>query len=306
MQDILDLFFAAITMHHWLWIALIFVLGLIVGSFLNVVIHRLPIMLEREWKAEAQSILSGEASAAPAKSDAAPYNLVVPRSACPKCGAMITAAQNVPVFSYLFLKGRCAKCGAKISPRYPIVELGTAILSAAVAARFGIHWYTFAALGLTWALIAISVIDIDHQLLPDVITLPLVWAGLLISLLGTVRDIGLPPDMRSSILGAVFGYMSLWTVYKLYKALTGKEGMAYGDFKLLAALGAWLGWKAVPLVILFSAFTGAVLGLGLILFRGRDRNIPIPYGPYLAAAGWIALMWGDTIVSSYLRMSGMR
>jgi leader peptidase (prepilin peptidase)/N-methyltransferase len=306
MQDILDLFFAAISMHAWLWLSLIFVLGLVIGSFLNVVIHRLPIMLERQWKAEARSILSADAGAETDAAEPARYNLFVPRSACPKCGTMITAAQNVPVFSYLFLKGKCAKCGERISPRYPIVELVTAVLSTAVAWRFGVHGYTFAALAFTWALVALTVIDIDHQLLPDGITLPLMWLGLLIALGGAAEGTSLPPDLRSSLLGAVFGYLSLWTVYHAFKLVTGKEGMGYGDFKLLAALGAWLGWQALPLVILLSAASGAVIGIAMIVLRGRDRTIPIPFGPYLAIAGWIALMWGDQIVGSYLRLSGMR
>jgi leader peptidase (prepilin peptidase)/N-methyltransferase len=305
MQDVLALFFLAITTNRWIWVGLIFILGLIIGSFLNVVIHRVPIMLDRDWKAQAQQILSGDAAVA-APSGGERYNLFVPRSGCPNCGAMITAAQNVPVFSYLLLKGKCAHCGAKISPRYPLVEIATAIMSAAVAWKLGIVWYTAAALALTWALIALTGIDIDHQLLPDDITLPLMWLGLLLSLVGTIEGIGLPPDPRASILGAVFGYLSLWTIYQLFKLVTGREGMGYGDFKLFAALGAWLGWQALPVVILLSAFTGAVVGIAMIVLRGRDRNMPMSFGPYLAAAGWIALMWGDDLVKSYMHVSGMR
>jgi leader peptidase (prepilin peptidase) / N-methyltransferase len=312
METVFQLLMHGLTTSSLTWIGLIFVFGLVIGSFLNVVIHRIPIMLEREWKSQAQQILEGSEdvrlkpdpqgseTAAPA-----PYNLFVPRSACPKCGAMITAAQNIPVISYLFLRGKCAKCGTKISVRYPIVELVTAILSAAVAWKFGFHWYTGAALLLTWFLVALTVIDFDTQLLPDNMTLPLMWIGLLLSLAGTVPDFGLPVDMKSSILGAVAGYLSLWSVYQLFKLVTGKEGMGYGDFKLFAALGAWMGWQMLPLIILLSAFTGAVVGIVLIVARGRDRNIPIPFGPYLAAAGWIALMWGDRIVGGYLRASGM-
>jgi leader peptidase (prepilin peptidase)/N-methyltransferase len=218
---------------------------------------------------------------------------------------LITASQNIPVISYLFLRGKCANCSVKISPRYPIVELATAILSAFVAARFGFHWYTGAALLLTWYLVALSVIDFDTQLLPDNMTLPLVWMGLLLSIAGTDASIGLPPTMKDSIIGAVAGYLSLWSVYWLFKLITGKEGMGYGDFKLFAALGAWMGWVMLPLIILLSAFTGAVVGIALIVARGRDRNIPIPFGPYLAAAGWIALMWGDQLVGAYLRVSGI-
>ena len=219
---------------------------------------------------------------------------------CPKCGTMITAAQNVPVFSYLFLKGKCAKCGERISPRYPIVELVTAVLSTAVAWRFGVHGYTFAALAFTWALVALTVIDIDHQLLPDGITLPLMWLGLLIALGGAAEGTSLPPDLRSSLLGAVFGYLSLWTVYHAFKLVTGKEGMGYGDFKLLAALGAWLGWQLLPLVIVLSAAVGSVVGISLIVTGQRSRQAEIPFGPYLAGAGWIALLFGRDIISWYL------
>jgi leader peptidase (prepilin peptidase)/N-methyltransferase len=320
---------------------------LLIGSFLNVVIYRVPIMLEREWRAQADEILrekQGDVAFTPAApesangasaEDAAPaelhpeqqhgpppaeqpeptpaqqpapapaYNLVVPRSACPQCGALITAAQNIPVISYLLLKGKCASCGAKISARYPFVELGTALLSALVAWKFGFVWYTAAALLLTWVLIALSGIDIDHQLLPDNMTLPLVWLGLLLSLAPANASLGLPVDPRSSIIGAAAGYLSLWSVYHGFRLLTGKEGMGYGDFKLFAALGAWLGWQLLLPIILMAAFAGAVVGVLMIAVRGRDRNIPIPFGPYLAGAGWIALMWGDQIVTSYLRFSGV-
>lgn len=300
-QDLLGSLLFLLATSPAAWIALMLVVGLLVGSFLNVVIHRLPIMMEREWKAQAAEILDrpGEGAAAPAK-----YNLVVPRSACPKCGAMITAAQNIPVISYLLLAGACAKCGERISVRYPLIELFTGVLSAAVAWKFGFTWYCGAALALTWALVALSAIDIDHQLLPDDITLPLLWVGLLLSLAPTLPEFGLPVDPRSSIIGAAAGYLSLWSIYKLFKWLTGKEGMGYGDFKLFAALGAWLGWQMLLVVLLISAFTGAVVGIALIALRGRDRNIPIPFGPYLAAAGWIALLWGDQLMGSYLRASG--
>lgn len=328
MQQAVDHFFALLSTSPGLWICVVFVFGLLVGSFLNVVIHRVPIMLEREWRAQAEQIMneqptqgadpasartdvqkgtqrkSPEALAPPPK--AAPYNLVVPRSACPKCGAMITATQNIPVISWLLLKGKCAQCGVGISPRYPLVELLTAVLSALVAWKFGFTWYTCAALVLTWTLIALSGIDIDLQLLPDNITLPLVWLGLLISLVGTVPELGLPPDTRSSIIGAVAGYLSLWSVYHVFKLLTGKEGMGYGDFKLLAALGAWMGWQMLLPIILLSALAGSVVGIANIAIRGRDRDLPIPFGPYLAVAGWIALMWGEQLVGSYMRLSGMR
>jgi leader peptidase (prepilin peptidase)/N-methyltransferase len=307
MQDVVDLLLSMPVVWPAGWIAFILVIGLLIGSFLNVVIHRLPIMMERDWKAQAEEIL-GASPYEPPRSEntpAAPYNLVVPRSACPKCGAMITALQNIPVISYVFLRGACANCGAKISIRYPLIELLTGVLSAAVAWKFGATWYCAAALVLTWALVALSAIDFDTQLLPDDITLPLIWIGLLLSLAPTTPSFGLPVDSSDSIIGAAAGYLSLWIIYKLFKWLTGKEGMGYGDFKLFAALGAWLGWQMLLVIILISAFTGAVVGISLIAFRGRDRDIPIPFGPYLAAAGWIALMWGDRLIDSYLRASGL-
>jgi leader peptidase (prepilin peptidase)/N-methyltransferase len=307
----------------------VFVFSLLVGSFLNVVIHRLPLMLERQWQAQARETLAEEVvpasvdpvvpdpaaleSTAPevvAPEPAAPaerYNLVVPRSRCPKCGAAIKAHQNIPLLSWLWLGGRCASCRAPISARYPIVELVTAVLSAAVALRFGWHWQTLFLLVFTWALVALTVIDLDHTLLPDVITLPLLWLGLLCSL---GWHMGLrppaPTDPVSAIVGAAAGYLVLWSVYWAFKLLTGKEGMGYGDFKLFGALGAWLGWQMLPLVLLLSALAGAVVGIALIVIRGRDRNVPIPFGPYLAVAGWIALMWGPQIVGGYLALAGLQ
>jgi leader peptidase (prepilin peptidase)/N-methyltransferase len=284
-----------------------FLLSLLIGSFLNVVIHRLPVMLDRQWRTQAQEMLTdGPPVTSPAGSEPAPYNLVSPRSACPHCSAPIKAHQNIPVVSYLLLGGRCANCKARISPRYPIVELGTAVLSAAVVWRFGWHWQSAAALVFTWALIALTVIDLDHQILPDIVTLPLLWLGLLLSLAWSATlPHPIPTDPASAIIGAAAGYLSLWTVYWAFKLLTGKEGMGYGDFKLFGAFGAWMGWQMLPLVLLLSAFAGAVIGITLIVARGRDRNIPIPFGPYLAAAGWIALMWGPQIVGGYLSMSGL-
>jgi leader peptidase (prepilin peptidase)/N-methyltransferase len=281
----------------------VFVLGLLVGSFLNVVIHRLPIMLEREWRAQAHEMLA-EAAAAVAAAER--YNLIVPRSRCPTCNAEITALQNIPVVSWLALGGKCASCRAPISARYPLVELITAVLSAIVALHFGWHWQTLFALLLTWSLVALTVIDIDHTLLPDAITLPLLWLGLALSV--TWNPGMLPPaptDPQSAIIGAAAGYMLLWSVYWIFKLATGKEGMGYGDFKLLAALGAWMGWQMLPLILLLSALTGAVVGIALILVRGRDRNVPLPFGPYLAAAGWIALLWGPQITGGYLAFTGL-
>jgi len=306
MHDVFAALMEILSTSPVTWITIVFVVSLLVGSFLNVVIHRVPIMLERAWRTEAEQFLDEAKPEAEARTRHNPkYNLFVPRSACPKCGAMITATQNIPVISYLMLGGKCAKCGAKISVRYPVVELTTAVLSALVAWKFGFVWYTGAALLLTWFLVALFAIDFDTQLLPDNLTLPLLWIGLLLSLAGTVPDIGLPVDPRSSLIGAAAGYLSLWTVYQLFKLLTGKEGMGYGDFKLFAALGAWLGWQMLLPIILLSALAGSILGGLVILIRGRDHNLPFSFGPYLATAGWIALMWGQELVGSYLRMTGL-
>lgn len=274
---------------------LVFVVGLLVGSFLNVVIHRLPIMMQREFVVSAKEILEIDLSEEEQNQSEEKFNLVVPRSRCPKCGHKITALENIPVISYLFLGGKCSECKAKISIRYPIIEFVTALLSLLVAVYFGVTWVTLAGLFLTWCLIALTMIDFDTQLLPDSITQPLIWAGVLLSMFGVLEV-----DLKSSIYGAVFGYLSLWTVYHVFKKLTGKEGMGYGDFKLLAALGAWMGWKMLPVIILFSSVVGAVVGITMIIALGRDKNIPIPFGPYLAAAGFIAFLWGDKILDAYL------
>jgi leader peptidase (prepilin peptidase) / N-methyltransferase len=282
--------------------ASVFILSLLVGSFLNVVIHRLPIMLDREWRDQAREMLELGGDWV---TQEPPYNLVVPRSACPHCKAPIKAHQNIPLLSYLLLGGRCANCHVRISPRYPIVELATGLLSAAVAWRYGWHWQTLAALLLTWSLIALTVIDYDHQILPDAITLPLLWLGLVLSIAWhpALRPT-IPVDPASAIIGAAGGYLVLWLVYWAFKLITGKEGMGYGDFKLLAAFGAWMGWQMLPLIILLSALTGAVIGIALIVLRHRERGRPMPFGPFLAMAGWIAMMWGPQIVGGYLRYSG--
>jgi leader peptidase (prepilin peptidase)/N-methyltransferase len=272
------------------FLAVVGVFGLMVGSFLNVVIHRLPIMMERTWKRECRDFLGLEAAGEPLEA----FNLVVPRSRCPECGKLIAAHENIPVASYLALGGRCSGCGTRISPRYPAVELLTAALSVVVAWHFGPTVQTVAGLALTFSLIALSFIDIDRQLLPDSITLPMLWGGLVLSLFGIYVD------STASILGAVLGYLSLWSVYHLFKLATGKEGMGFGDFKLLALLGAWLGWSKLPAVILLSSLVGAVVGISMIVLLRRDHRIPIPFGPYLAAAGWIALIWGDAINTAYL------
>ena len=271
-------------------------LGLIVGSFLNVVIYRLPIMLERQWREQAAETLS-----APQGPPGEPFNLVVPRSTCPGCRAPISALHNIPVLSWVLLGGRCASCRAPISARYPLVEALTGILSACIAWKFGFGWPALAALLLTWFLVALTFIDIDHQLLPDSLTLPLLWCGLAASL-GSVPDSGgpIPVDPRSSLIGAMAGYVSLWSVYHLFRLLTGKEGMGYGDFKLFAALGAWLGWQMLLPTILIAAMAGAVVGLAMITLRGQKRSTPIPFGPFLAAAGWLMLMFGQRLVAGYL------
>jgi leader peptidase (prepilin peptidase)/N-methyltransferase len=311
-NDIADLYAA----NPLLFAGSVFVLGLVVGSFLNVVIYRLPVMLDREWRAQAAEYTATAAeAAAPAPTTVAElpalpperFNLVVPRSACPRCQAPIHAWQNIPVISWLALRGRCAACKAPISARYPVVELATGILSAWVAWHFGFGAAAACAVALTWALIALTGIDLDHQLLPDNITLPMLWAGLLAAVaIGPVEGSALPVTPREAIIGAAAGYLSLWLVFHIFRLITGKEGMGYGDFKLFGALGAWMGWKMLPLIILLSAGTGAVLGIAMIAFKGRDRAAPIPFGPYLAAAGWIAMLYGGELLDGYLRVSGLR
>ena len=269
-------------------IALAAVVGLVVGSFLNVVIHRLPKMMERGWRAQCAE-LRGE----PAP-DEPTYNLVVPRSACPSCGHRIAAHENIPVVSWLVLGGKCSSCKAPISARYPIVEILGGLLAAYAIFHFGATVKGAGACVLLWTLLALTVIDADAQLLPDDLTLPLLWAGLLVNLWGTFVP------LASAVIGAIAGYLSLWTIYWVFKLIRGKEGMGYGDFKLLAALGAWLGWQTLPLIVLLSSLVGAVIGIALIAFKGRDHNVPIPFGPYLAIAGRIALFWGPALVRFYL------
>jgi leader peptidase (prepilin peptidase) / N-methyltransferase len=284
----------------------VFLLGLIIGSFLNVVIYRLPIILEREWRSQASEVLAIGSEPAAAAVPPERFTLSTPRSACPNCKAPITALQNIPVVSWLALRGRCASCKTKISARYPLVELTTGVLSAWVAWHFGFGAPAACALLVTWTLIALTGIDIDHQLLPDNITLPLMWAGLLAAVaIGPVSGAALPVSPKDALIGAAAGYISLWLVFHAFKLVTGKEGMGYGDFKLFAALGAWLGWKVLPMIIVLSAATGAVLGILMIVLRGRDRRAPMPFGPYLAAAGWLAMMYGDSLLNGYLRISGL-
>jgi leader peptidase (prepilin peptidase)/N-methyltransferase len=277
------------------------VLGLAIGSFLNVVIHRLPIMLERQWREQCAELAHPDPGAAtmPALGRER-FDLIVPRSACPQCKAPITALQNVPLISWVLLRGRCANCGKRISARYPLVELLCGLLSALVAWQLGFGWPALAAMVLTWFLIALAFIDIDHQLLPDSLTLPLLWIGLFLSLWGPQLPSPVPVDPRSSLIGAMAGYVSLWSVYHLFRLATGKEGMGYGDFKLLAALGAWLGWKLLLPIVLIAAVVGAITGIMILTLRGQHRSTPIAFGPFLAAAGWLMLVFGTHLVDDYL------
>jgi leader peptidase (prepilin peptidase)/N-methyltransferase len=271
-------------------LALALLVGLCIGSFLNVVIHRLPKMLERGWRAECAELAGGTPVDEPT------YNLVVPRSACPSCARPIRAVENIPVVSYLMLGGKCAGCKAPISSRYPLVEVLTAILTVGAIVRFGANSAGLAACVMLWILVALTFIDFDTQLLPDNLTLPLLWAGLLANVLGAVPGVSL----RDAVIGAIAGYLILWAVYWLFKIIRGKEGMGYGDFKLLAALGAWLGWQALPLIILMSSVVGAAIGISLVAFKGRDHQIPLAFGPYLAIAGMIALFFGKPLLALYL------
>ena len=267
------------------------VLGLLVGSFLNVVVHRLPIMMQRDWRAQAREFL--ELPAEPAST----FNLVLPHSHCPHCDHEIRPWENIPLVSWLALHGKCSSCHAPISKRYPLVELLCGLLSGYVAWHFGFSWQAGAMLLLTWGLLAMSMIDVDHKLLPDSIVLPLLWVGLI------VNDFGLFASLSDALWGAVAGYFALWSVYWLFTLVTGKEGMGYGDFKLLAMLGAWGGWQVLPLTILLSSVVGAVLGTILLRVQKADSGTAIPFGPYLAIAGWIALLWGEQITASYLQFA---
>lgn len=281
-------FLQLIEATPWLLITAASVFGLLVGSFLNVVIHRLPLMLEQGWRAEC-----AELSGTPAPSGER-YNLVVPRSRCPHCGHPVRAVENIPVLSYLALRGRCTECKAAISPRYPIVEALAGAIAGYIAWRYGASAAAAGAMVFAWTMIALAFIDLDTFYLPDNLTLPLLWTGLMFNIGATFTD------LTSAVIGAAAGYLVLWAVFWAYKLATGKEGMGYGDFKLLAAIGAWLGWKMLPLVILLSSFVGAVVGIALIVLARRGRNVPIPFGPYLALAGLIALFYGEQLNRQYL------
>jgi leader peptidase (prepilin peptidase)/N-methyltransferase len=282
-----------------LLVSLTTVLGLLVGSFLNVVVYRVPIMLQRDWRAQCHEFLDlknkqPDTNAATAKFK--DFNLQTPDSHCPLCNHKIRAWENIPVISYVFLlRGKCSSCKAKISIRYPTVETATAILSALVAASFGATWLTLAVLVLVWCLIALTLIDCDHQLLPDDITLPMLWLGLAVNAV----DLGMQVSITDAVIGAIAGYLVLWSFYWLFKLLTGKEGMGYGDFKLLAALGAWMGWQSLLPIVILSSLVGAIVGLGMILIMGRDKSVPMPFGPYLAGAGYLMLIWGPQINDFY-------
>jgi leader peptidase (prepilin peptidase)/N-methyltransferase len=283
------------------FIAVALLVGLIVGSFLNVVIYRLPIMLERQWQEQSALPTATTTGAAAPAAGLPRFNLVVPRSGCPACGAPIGALHNIPVLSFLALRGRCAQCHARISPRYPLVELLSGVATAVVAWRFGFGWESGCGAVVTWFLIALTFIDLDTQLLPDSLTLPLLWLALLASLTGWASaSANLPRDPVSAIGGAAIGYLSLWAVYHVFRLLTGKEGMGYGDFKLLAALCAWLGWQMLLPIVLLSAGVGAIVGVSLIALRRQQRGNPMPFGPFLAAAGWVAMLWGPQLAASYL------
>jgi leader peptidase (prepilin peptidase)/N-methyltransferase len=276
-------------------VLLALMLGLLIGSFLNVVIYRLPVMMQRDWRQQAREILE-----LPEEPKQDTFNLILPNSCCPNCGHQIRPWENIPVVSYLFLRGKCSGCKTPISKRYPLIELACGLLSGYVAFHFGFGWQAAGVLVLTWGLLAMSMIDCDHQLLPDALVLPLLWLGLIANLFGVFTS------LEDALWGAIAGYLSLWSVYWLFKLLTGKEGMGYGDFKLLAMLGAWGGWQILPLTILLSSLVGAVLGVIMLRLRNQETSTPIPFGPYLAIAGWIALLWGDQITGTYLHFAGFR
>ena len=290
--------FEAAANSPLLLITFVGLVGLLFGSFFNVVIYRLPKMMEASWKYECEVLLSDDNDA----EELAPpqFNLAVPNSHCPSCNAPVKAWQNIPVLSYVLLRGRCASCKAPIGVRYPLVEFITALLTIFPLLMFGFTSYAFAAILFSWILLILTVIDIDHQLLPDQLTLPLIWLGLLFnSITGSI-------PLQDAVWGAVAGYLSLWSVFWVFKLLTGKEGMGYGDFKLLAALGAWLGWQFLPLIILLSSVVGAVFGGAVLMLKRSDSSTPMPFGPYLAGAGWIALFWGEALIDGYLQLAGIR
>jgi len=295
MLDIVQHLLDSFQQSRPFFLCIVALFSLLIGSFLNVVIYRLPIMMARGWTQECQEFLAGEPPCLDASTDKTDvFNLSVPRSRCPACGHLINVFENIPILSYLWLRGQCAGCHVHISWRYPSIELLTMLLSLVVAWHFGVTWQMLAALVLTWSLICLSLIDYDKMLLPDEITLPLLWLGLLLNYFTVFVD------LESAVLGAMFGYLSLWGMYHLFRIVTKKHGMGYGDFKLLAVFGAWLGWQPVLLIIILSSFVGAAIGILLIVLSDHSKNKPIPYGPYLAIAGWISLLYGNDIIHAYL------
>ena len=289
----------AMQSQQWLYLTTVGLVSLCVGSFLNVVIYRLPLMMQREWQSECRLLLEDELTTKPSKASSnEPFNLVKPNSTCPKCKTAIKPWQNIPIISWIMLKGKCANCSNPISARYPIVEAITALLSLVIAYSFGATEHALLYIFVTWILVALTFIDIDHMLLPDQLTLPLVW----LSLIAAVMGITISPS--EAIAGAACGYLSLWSVFWLFKLLTGKEGMGYGDFKLLAVFGALLGWQSLLTIILLSSVVGAIIGIALLSIQGKDKATPIPFGPYLAIAGWITLLWGAQIQAAYFNLIG--
>jgi leader peptidase (prepilin peptidase)/N-methyltransferase len=293
-MELIDRIFADTT----LFTLTVSILGLFIGSFLNVVIYRVPIAMERQWQHEARALFGGDLDDQAAPEDNSPFNIIVPGSHCPHCKTPIKPWHNIPILGYLLIGGKCAACKAPISLRYPAIELTTALLAGLIASLSGPSTPTLFFIVFAWLLLVLTMIDIDHQLLPDDLTLFLLWLGL-----GFNAMYGFTP-LPDAVWGAIAGYLSLWSIYWVFKLVTGKEGMGYGDFKLLAALGAWLGWQALPLIIILSSFVGAVLGLAMIMIQGRDKAEPLPFGPYLAIAGLIALLWGDQITHNYLQLLG--
>jgi len=285
-----------LTLEFQLLVAALF--GLAIGSFLNVVILRLPRRMHAEFAAACAEAEEREHTPPPNRWFGLDY-LISPGSRCPSCGHDIRAWENIPVLSWLLLRGRCSACGTRIGIRYPLVELLTALLTVAVVYRWGLSWEGIAVSMLIWGLIVLAVIDIDEQLLPDQVTLPLLWLGLLVNLDGQFVSLG------DAVIGAAAAYASLWLIFQLFRVLTGKEGMGYGDFKLFALFGAWLGWQMLPQIILLSSFSGALIGISLVVLKGRDHQLPIPFGPYLIIGGLIALFWGEQINQAYLQLSGL-
>jgi leader peptidase (prepilin peptidase)/N-methyltransferase len=278
-------------LHLMIYLTFLFILGLLIGSFLNVVIYRLPIMMQREWRCDCLEFLEQ-----PSETSTEKFDLNMPRSRCGECGHAISALENIPILSYMALKGKCRACKTPISMRYPLVELLTGLISLIIGWHFGVSLQALAGLFLSWFLIAASGIDLGHKLLPDTITLPLMWLGILLSLFNVFID------LETSVIGAIAGYLCLWSIFIMFKLVTGKEGMGHGDFKLLAALGAWCGWKMLLVIVLTSSLVGAIVGISMVILSKSGRNTQIPFGPYLAAAGWISFLWGPVLLNTYLNI----